>query len=75
MEDMLRNGDIQFRKAYLRFLLEKVEMLEGEIRLSGCSNAILEAFRAGLPDQVGTVPTLVHEWRAKQEHLRTPGLE
>lgn len=63
MEDMLRNGDIQFRKAYLRFLVGKVELAESEIRLTGSKNALLAAVRAGLPDQSAAVPTLVQEWR------------
>jgi DNA invertase Pin-like site-specific DNA recombinase len=62
--DMLRNGDIQFRKAYLRLLVGKVEIMDGEIRLSGSSNALLAAANAGLPGRSGGVPTLVHEWRA-----------
>ncbi|TAL01249.1 MAG: hypothetical protein EPO08_10975 [Rhodospirillaceae bacterium] len=67
MEDMLRNGDIQFRKAYLRFLVGKVELADGEIRLSGSKNALLAAVQAGLPDQSGGVPTLVQEWRARRD--------
>ncbi len=67
MEDMLRNGNIQFRKAYLRFLVGKVELVDGEIRLSGSKNALLAAIQAGLPDLTGGVPTLVQEWRARRD--------
>ncbi len=63
MEDMLRNGAIQCRKAYLRALVSKVELRDGEIRISGSNDALMAAVNAGLPDGSGGVPTLVHEWR------------
>lgn len=64
MEDMLRNGNIQFRKAYLRLLVGSVDIMDGEIRVSGSEKALLAAANAGLPDLAGGVPTLVQEWRA-----------
>lgn len=64
MEHMLRNGNIQFRKAYIRLLVGSVDIMDGEIRVSGSEKALLAAAKAGLPDLAGGVPTLVQEWRA-----------
>jgi len=63
LEDMLRNGDIQFRKAYLRFLVSSVEILDGEIRLTGSKHALFDMALESLPERAGGVPSLVHEWR------------
>jgi len=68
MEDMPRNGDIQFRKTYLGLLIGKVELADGEIRISGSNNALMAAVSAGLPDQSVGMPTLVHEWRPHGKH-------
>ncbi len=72
MEDMLRNGDIQFRKAYFRLLVGSVEMMDGEIRISGSEKALMAAAQAGLPDAKGGVPTLVQEWRARRDSNPRP---
>jgi len=41
MEGMLRSGEIQFRKAYLRSLVGSIEIMDGEIRVSGSKTALL----------------------------------
>ena len=63
MENILRNGNIQFRKACLRLLVGSVDIMDGEIRVSGSQKALLAAAKAGLPDLAGGVPTLAKEWR------------
>ncbi len=62
MADMLRNGDIQFRKAYLRLFVDRVDVLENEVRVTGSTDALMAAVAGGLPTK-GGVPTLVQEWR------------
>jgi DNA invertase Pin-like site-specific DNA recombinase len=62
LADMLRTGNIQFRKAYLRLFVDRVEMLEDGVRISGSKNALIAAAAAGIDPKAG-VPTLVQEWR------------
>jgi site-specific DNA recombinase len=49
MAEMLRSGDIQFRKAYLRLFISEVQVEENAIRISGSDEALLAAASAGLP--------------------------
>ncbi|MBL8642420.1 MAG: recombinase family protein [Rhodospirillaceae bacterium] len=65
--DLLRTGDIQFRKAYLRTFVDKVELLDGEVRVSGSKDVIAKALEMGLPPPGAGVPTLVQEWRARRD--------
>jgi site-specific DNA recombinase len=67
MSDLLRTGDIRFRKAYLRAFVTNVELLDGEVRISGSKDVINAALEAGLPPPGTGVPTLVQEWRARRD--------
>lgn len=66
----MRNGNIQFLKAYLQLLVGSVDIMDGEIRMSGSEKALLAAAKAGLPDLAGGMPTLVKEWRAVGDETR-----
>ncbi|MBL8644242.1 MAG: recombinase family protein [Rhodospirillaceae bacterium] len=67
MADLLRTGDIQFRKAFLRTFVNKVELLDGEVRISGSKDVLSAALEAGLPPPGAGVPSLVQEWRARRD--------
>jgi hypothetical protein len=70
MADLLRTGDIQFRKAFLRAFVNKVEILDGEIRVSGSKEILSATLEAGLP------PPECPLWskNGAPEGIRTPDL-
>lgn len=67
MADLLRTGDIQFRKAFLRTFVDKVAVLEGEVRIRGSKDALAHALEAGVPAYPAKVRSLVQEWRARRD--------
>jgi hypothetical protein len=58
MRDRLQNGDIAFRKAYLRLFVDRIEVDDEEVRIFGPKSALSRG--ASDPDQLttGLVPTL-----------------
>jgi site-specific DNA recombinase len=65
MRGQLTGADIATRKAYLRLFVERIEVDDAEVRMSG-PNAALEA---GLRQKAGGggVPTFIPEWRPLRE--------
>ena len=62
--EALTQGDPAFRKAYLRLFLEQVIVGDSENRLSGPTDALARAAKAGaLPAASGSVPSFVRKWR------------
>lgn len=66
MSDMLRNGDIQFRKAYLRLFVSEIIVGDDTAYMSGSKEALIAAASEELPGKSG-VPTFVQEWRPQQD--------
>lgn len=63
MRDNISNGSIEFRRAYLRSLLDAVEVGEGKVRLIG-QKATLEQLIAGKQTGQPGVRSFVRKWRA-----------
>lgn len=64
MKEAMRNGEIGFRKAYLRLFVEEVIVGDEDIRLKGPTVALAKAASAGgLPKAGGVVPSFVRQWR------------
>ena len=69
----LTNGDPAFRKAYLRLFLAEVIVGDSEIRLSGPTDALARAAKAGaLPAASGSVPSFVRRWRSRRDSNPRP---
>ena len=63
MRDRLRSGDGQFRKAYLRLFVERVEVDDTEIRISGPKAALARGVEQAANLRKGVVPSFVQDWR------------
>ena len=63
----LMDGSPAFRKAYLRLFVERVDVGEEEIRISGSELALISAAASHDNESVPTVPTFVQDWRARQD--------
>ena len=63
MGDQLRNGDGAFRKAYLRLFVERIEVDDREIRISGSKAALARGVSEAASLRKGAVPSFVADWR------------
>lgn len=63
MQDKLAHGPIAFRKAYLRLFVDRVEVDDGEVRISGSKAALAKGLENLETLSAGTVPTFVQDWR------------
>ena len=59
----LADGPSQFRKAYLRLFVERVEVDDSEVRISGTSAALAKGLERLDDLDRGKVPSLVRGWR------------
>jgi site-specific DNA recombinase len=66
IRDRLRDGPPAFRKGYLRLLVERVEVGDSEIRISGSKTALLEQATTDSPVPPA-VPIFEQEWRTRQD--------
>lgn len=67
MREMLLNPELGFSKQLLRMLVTEIRVRPGVAELSG-SAAALEATISGLQAEAGIqVPSLIRDWRARQE--------
>ena len=66
MTERIRDGDVPFRKAYIRSVVEKVVVNAEAITIHGCPAALRTAMAASLRDG-GGVPSSVQEWRTRQD--------
>ncbi len=67
MRETLRNGDPQFKKAYIRLFVERIEVDDGEIRISGTKDALARGLDAKPPKDLAQVRTFEREWRTRQD--------
>lgn len=63
LANLLRTGDIQLRKSYLRLFIDSVVVHDGEIVISGTRRALAKAAEAGPGKPSNPVPVFVQEWR------------
>jgi site-specific DNA recombinase len=66
MRENFTSGSIPFRKAYLRSLIDVIEVDDAQIRIKG-SKDVLE--RAVLASRTGTIPgsQMSTEWRTRHD--------
>lgn len=68
-------GAVPFRRAYLRALIDNVEVDDTEIRIHG-RRTVLERLVMGGGAAPAGVPSFVHKWRTHQDsNLRPPPSE
>ena len=70
MADNLANGNVAFRKAYLRMFVGTVEVGDEEIRISGPTDALVHALESADDLSAGMVPSFVQEWRPQRETMK-----
>jgi len=70
----LANGSPEFKKAYLRLFIDRVEVdiAEKEVRMTGQKSAVIGALTAKKPDDAGEVLTSVQEWRTRRDSNPRP---
>jgi site-specific DNA recombinase len=66
MRENITTGDIPFRKAYLRWLIDAVEVDDGLIRIHGSKSTLEQAVIAGSQADKG-VRSFVRKWRSLGE--------
>lgn len=66
MRKNVANGDIAFRRAYLRSVIDRVEVGVDEVRIIG-RNATMERLVLESGPEPSSVPSLVREWRALRD--------
>lgn len=71
MRERLRDGDVHARKAWLGTLIQKIEVDDKEVRISGSKEA-LSSVLAGKLGQHPPVLGFVRKWRALQESNLRP---
>jgi hypothetical protein len=72
MRQHLRHGEPAFRKAYLRLFVDRIEVDDEEIRISGPKSALERGVAAGSELQPWQVPSSVLGWRPHGDS--NPGL-
>jgi site-specific DNA recombinase len=60
---ILRNGPPALRKAYLRLLIERIELDDDEVRMTGPIGQLERALEAKDSQAMPMVPSFVREWR------------
>ena len=66
MRENITTGDIPFRKAYLRWLIDAVEVDDGLIRIHGSKSTLEQAIVTNSQADKG-VRSFVHKWRSLGE--------
>lgn len=66
MRDNVLSGDTAFRRAWLRSVIDKVEVDDTEIRIHG-RRTVLERLVMGGGAAPAAVPSFVREWRARKD--------
>lgn len=66
MRERLTTGDVQFRKAYLGAIVDRVEVDDHQIRIFGRKDVLEQAVMAG-GGPAGGVRSFVRKWRARKD--------
>lgn len=64
-KEKLRNPDSSFRKQYLRLFVDRVDVLDEEIRISGPKSALASAVAQMTKPDTHEVPSFVTDWWAQ----------
>ena len=72
MRTNISSGDTPFRRAYIRSVIDQVEVDDAEIRIIG-RKSVLERLVMGGGAAPAGVPSFVREWRARNDsNVRPP---
>ena len=71
MRERLTTGDIQFRKAYLSAIIDKVEVDDHQIRITGRKDVLEQAVISGAGGPP-IVRTFVRKWRTRRDSNSRP---
>lgn len=64
MQEALRNGDINFKRAYIRLFVDEITLRDREVELIDPTDTLANAVsRNGLPPTADMVPSFVRKWR------------
>ncbi|WQP05272.1 recombinase family protein (plasmid) [Sinorhizobium meliloti] len=66
MQENIRHGEIPFRRAYIRAVVDQVEVDDTEIRIHG-RRSVLERLVMGGGATPAGVPSFVRKWRTRQD--------
>ena len=66
MRSRLQEGEVPFRKAYLRAIIDSVEVAQGEVRITGRRDVLEKAVANGANAAPG-VRSSVREWRTRHD--------
>ena len=67
VREQLKYGTVEFRKAYLNFFIDRIEVDDTEVRIMGLVSALAGGASGKLPKPSDTVPSYVREWRTRQD--------
>lgn len=60
------NGEVPFRRAYIRSIVDRIDVAESEIRIVGRKTSIQQLALAGAPAPAA-VPSFVPSWRPQRD--------
>jgi len=72
MTTRLRGDNLAFRKAYVRQLVDRVDVMGDRIRITGSKQALLAGLASPESTGKGVVPSFVREWWAQQDSNLQP---
>ena len=71
MRENICHGDVPFRRAYIRVVVDQVEVDDREIRIHG-RKSVLERLVMGGGATPSGVPSFVRKWRARRDSNSRP---
>ena len=72
MREKLRNGTKEFRRAYLNLFIDKIDVGDTVIQITGPKAALAKASAEPVPAPAALVPSFVQEWRARRDSNSRP---
>ena len=72
LREQLKNGSVEFRKAYLNLFIDRIEVDDSEIRIRGPVAALAGGASGKLPKPSDAVPSYVREWRTRRDSNSRP---
>lgn len=68
----LRDPRVNYRKAYLRLITDRIEVDDTEVRVFGRQTKLLAAVTSNLENTENTVPSSVRSWRPRRDSNSRP---
>jgi len=67
LSNLLRHGEFQLRKVYLRMFIDTVEVTDGEIIITGSKRVAARAVEETAKKPSNTVPVYMQDWRPRRD--------